>query len=371
MNNVSICIYEKIYAIVISMFFVAQILSPYVNDRTIYLELIISLFNLYMWKWLLPIRLKLRHCCILICLCVIGGLGHPITSIKLFLNLYYVIILSYLWERKLWYIDVMIVISVFVSILQLILLSADLELARMIGPENISKMIWGGYSTPALTNLYDAFGFGFVRASGLSREAGFLASLIVVALIHTVVCKSDKFRNEVCFYIIGYFTSFSKMSFSLFPAYVIVKFRKYIDRIPLIIMLGLFAFFMCSYWSTQTHMLNQPENITFLSRFGGYDAIRYLDIEQLLLGENDLSKIGGLSAINEFYGENAFGGLAGWTISNGVVSLILFISILYLLKMSTTGGALLLLLTINVQPDTNQNFVGYAWFLSIYYFSSR
>ena len=94
----------------------------------------------------------------------------------------------------------------------------------------------------------------------------------------------------------------------------------------------------------------------------------YLEPYQLFFGEDELDKIDGLSAINEFYGENLFAGVGGWIIDNGLLLFLAFVAILYLLEFKSTGVLLLLLLTINVQPDTNQNFVVYAWFLCMQYF---
>lgn len=362
---------EKIFAFLFCLFFIMQIFSPSINERTLYIEWGIMLVNPFFWQWLLPLRLTYRGMVIVLLLLFIIMLGHPTTAVKIFLNLYTAMSLMYIWQQKLWYINGFILISIFVALLQLITMSIDIELARNIGPQKISSFIWGAYATQTNTNLYDAMGLGIPRAAGLSREAGFLASLLVVIFTHRVIdiksIKINKFTKIM--YVLGYIASFSKMSLVLIPAYMIIKLRNYIDKIYANFWLTIFLVLMLFYWHSHTEFLNEAANLTFLSRFGAYDTIWYLDFMQLMLGEGDLSKIGGISAINEYYGENLYAGLGGWIVSNGLLALLSLMVILWALNINGTGVVLLMFLTINVQPDTNQNFAAYAWFLCLHYFS--
>lgn len=358
---------EKIIAFLFSVFFVAQILSPSINEKTIYLEVILMIINPYFWRWIMPIKITFNKVCILILLLIISVLGYPMTALKISINIFSATALMYLWERKIWFIEYIVYVSIFVALLQLSLMAIDFELAMMLGPSNISKSIWGNFATPTNTNLYDALGIGIPRASGLSREAGFLASLLVAVITHKIIIGSNsKFANLM--YLIGYVVSFSKMSLVLFFSWLITKINKYVNKIHFVLWLAIFLLLMLMFWHGSDDFLNDGLNITYLSRFGAYDSLWYMDIKQLLLGEDDLSKVGGISAINEYYGENLYAGLGGWIISNGLLVLLLFCGILWMLEINSSGIILMLLLTINVQPDTNQNFVVYTWFLCIQYF---
>ena len=358
---------EKIVAFLFSVFFVAQILSPSINEKTIYLEVILMIINPYFWRWIMPIKITFNKVFMFILLLLISVLGHPVTALKISINIFSATALMYLWERKIWFIENIVYVSIFVALLQLLLLAIDVELAMMLGPNNISKSIWGSFATQTYTNFYDALGIGIPRASGLSREAGFLASLLVAIITHKMIIGSNcKFANLM--YLIGYVVSFSKMSLVLLFSWLITKTNKFVNKIHFVLWIVIFLLFMLMFWHGSDDFLNDGLNITYLSRFGAYDSLWYMDIKQLLLGEDDLSKVGGISAINEYYGENLYAGLGGWIISNGLLVLLLFCGILWMLEINSSGIILMLLLTINVQPDTNQNFVVYTWFLCIQYF---
>lgn len=364
--------WEKLFGFLYALFFVAQIFSPSINERTIYLEWFIMLLNPYFWRWLMPIKLTYKRWGIVLLLLFIVALGHPITALKIILNLYSGLALVYFWQKRIWYINIILCVSIIVAVLQLVFMYVNVEIAYMLGPRNLSSILWGSYATQTNTNLYDALGIGIPRASGLSREAGFLASLIVVVIMHRIIDmrgRKEAGMNFMC--ALGYIASFSKMSFIIIMAFGIIKIRKFIDKVYMPIWIVVFLLGMLLVWSRETNWLNEAANITFLSRFGGYDAMWYLDTYQFFFGEEYLDKVGGVSAINEYYGENGFAGLGGWIINNGILTFGAFVLILWLLDFSSTGVILLILFTINVQPDTNQNFVVYAWFLCLEYFQLR
>lgn len=369
-DNVKVSTAESVFAFLFAVFFVAQIISPSINSRTIYLEIVLMVVNPYFWRWLMPLRWTYSKMIIVISLIGIIALGHAVTALKVSMNIFSATALLYLWDRKLWYINRIIYISILMAFMQLILMAIDVNLAFMIGPQNISNSLWGSFATQTNTNIYDAMGIGIPRAAGLSREAGFLASLIVVAIIHRMLINS-KSKCAKLFYLVGYIVSFSKMSLVLIPACLVVKLSKYINKIYFVLWIFLFFAVMLAFWHNETEFLNDDINLTYLSRFGAYDSLWYADVYQLLLGENDLSKIGGISAITEYYGENLYAGLGGWIIYNGLLVFCLFIIFLMAMGINSSGIVLLLLTTINVQPDTNQNFVVYAWFLCMYYFRKK
>lgn len=361
---------ERVFAFLFAVFFIAQILSPSINSRTIYLEIVLMMINPYFWRWLMPLKWTYSKTLVVILLISIAALGHAVTALKIFMNIFSATVLAYLWERKIWYINGVLYVSILIAFMQLSLMAVDVNLAFMLGPQNISESIWGTFATQTSTNLYDAMGIGIPRAAGLSREAGFLASLMVVVIIHRMLLN-QKSKCVKLVYSVGYIASFSKMSLVLVPAYFVVKLKKYINKIHFVFWLFLFLTIMLMFWHSEKEFLNDSINITFLSRFGAYDSLWHLDAYQLLFGEENLSKIGGISAINEYYGENLYAGLGGWIIYNGLLVFGVFVLLLMAVGINSAGVVLLLLTTINVQPDANQNFVVYAWFLCMSYFKDK
>lgn len=370
-NQLRVSKTEKILGLLFFVFFTAQILSPSIADRTIYLELVIAVLNPYFWIWLLPIRVNMTHLVILILLCLIVATGHMITAFKLSVNFFYIIYLTYLHKRNLWFLRIMLSVSIAFALAQISTLGIDPEFSQMIGSSNIAQTIWGGYATASYTNFYAIFEDGLPHVSGLSREAGFMCSLIIVAMwLEYLQYKKERYLNKKfdIWLIVGYICSFSKMGFVIFISYAVERLRGFINKIPITCVVLLFVSVMTIIWANNQAYLVDISNVTFLSRFGGYAALNDMDLYQLIFGVDRLNEISSFPAITEYYGENLFAGFGGWILYNGLIVCILFIGIVYALGISTTGILMILLFTINVQPDTNQNFVALTWFISYTYY---
>ena len=122
---------------------------------------------------------------------------------------------------------------------------------------------------------------------------------------------------------------------------------------------------------SHTSFLLEDKNVTFLDRFGAYAAFFDLNLSQFFLGV-DLNRIESFVADAELYSTPNlwFAGFAGWIIYNGVIVLGLWCLILYLMGITTSGILMLIIFTLNVQPDTNQNFVVLAYFIVWKYYQS-
>lgn len=363
---------ESILAYLFFLFFTAQILSPNINSRTIYMELLIAIFNPFFWSWIknkyfIEIKIKYEYILVFFMLILIAILGHIETSIKLVINLFEVLYLFYLIDKNLWKLNIFIVISIIVAIMQFVLLFINYEWAMMISSTNISKMIWGEYATGTFANYYTLF---FIpRVSGLSREAGFFASFIVSILFYYYLRKEIKNRFLIkIMLIIGYILSFSKMSIVIFFLIIINKIKKLVNYIPYFFII-IFWFSIIAYivYNNINYLIY---NETFLHRFGGYFSIFDMNIVEFLLGVEHINIITSYPAqmMENVMGFSIFAGLSGFIIHNGFISAVCFFIILYILNVSTTGIIILLLLTINVQLDTNQNFVVLAYFIVFKYY---
>lgn len=169
---------EHLYSNLFFLFFTAQILSPYISGKTIYLEVIIAIFNPYFWKWIYDKnnihKIDKNYILVILGLILIAILGHISTAVKILVIFLCVIHLFYLYDKNLWKLNRYLIISILLGIMQFIFTFIDPIMAALIGPTSISTFIWGDSATPTYTNFFTVF--YFPRVSGLSREAGFFAS---------------------------------------------------------------------------------------------------------------------------------------------------------------------------------------------------
>lgn len=340
---------------------------------TIYLEIIVALLNPLFWKWVFSGR---RDYSLYVLILLVPILFLKITiSIKLLSLMISVAYLFYTYRIRQFYLFRYLVLSIIVAIAQFILFYIRPELSIMIGPNNITNMIWGEYATKTYTNFYEVM-IGIIRVSGLSREAGFFASLLLCSILFYYLDKRKReyFRWLPLLFGLGYVVSFSKMSLLLIPVFIIIKVKKWINIIHPIVAICIFFTIMMTFWY-HSNYLAKEENMTFTHRFGAYGILPDLhDPSIFLLGTSDLkpadydnSKIAGkyIQIVSDF---KFFAGMGGFVITNGLVMTILLIVLLINFQISATGVVLLLFLTLNVQIDTNQNFVTLAYFIVFMYF---
>lgn len=370
---------EKILAHLFFFFFSFQIFSPYIGGRTLYLELIVALLDPYFWKWVINKKKgdKIVY--------AMGFIFIPLLFLNLFISIkilstiILVLFLSYTWERKLFFLKYYLVISILVAVIQFVTLYIAPEISIMLGPENLSKIVWGSYQTPTYTNFYSINGY-IPRVSGLSRESGFLASYIItyITLLYVstkrnsylIVSAKDKFILTI-----GFVMSFSKISLVLIFVLVLEKIRNVLNRyISPVFVLILFVVGMTYFWYHNNY-LTQDENITYTHRFGGYAVIPDIeDINVLLFGEEKVSRI----KVDSIFARNCssmvydlgdeYAGLGGTLLSCGILMTLLLFLLFIRYGVNSTGILVLLLLTINVNIFTNQNFVIMAYFIVLKYY---
>ena len=363
---------EKFLANLFFLFFVAQIFSPYISGRTIYLELFIAIFNPYFLHWIKNKKITKQ-----ILWFIIGGgiliiLLQLILVVKLIAIFISVLFLFYAYDRNMFYLDRYLILSILIAILQFSFLFIDPAITHLLGPTNITKIIWGAYATPSFTNFYTVF--WIPRVSGLSREAGFFASFLMVSILFFYL---ERRRNGLkpkrkiinLFLWIGYILSFSKMSILLVPIMFIEKSRKYINLIPFVLTVVFFVLFFMFFWDyNRNFMLNSD---TFLHRFAGYPSLFDINLKQLFLGIKNVSEIDSIFAQALSYKFDNFAGFSGFLLDKGLFVLFVFLAILWITGLPSSGILLLLLFTLNVQLDTNQNFVVMAYFILYKYYVDK
>jgi hypothetical protein len=127
-------------------------------------------------------------------------------------------------------------INVLFAMAQFVLFYVDRDLSLQLGPQNLSKMLWGDYATDTNTNFYEIFYFS--RVSGFSREAGFFSSLLVASFVADIV-RGTTNRKMIVLYCIGLFISFSKSSFVFVIFAALYPLRHRIRTVhPLVVLLA-------------------------------------------------------------------------------------------------------------------------------------
>ena len=365
---------ETILAYLFFLFFVVEILSPMIQNRAFYLEYVIAFINPFFWCWLSEKKLSYRMVCCGVCIIAIVAIGHPWSAIKIILAIFGAVYLAYLWERHLWKLNVFLFASIAVALVQLALYFYDRSLAIAIGPSVIARAVWGSYAMSTYTNFYPIFGTDFPRVAGLGREAGFLASLIVSAswLLYLRVKSSSEKNITVkgVMYFLGYIASFSKTSFSILGVWTVHKFRRWIDMVPAGLVVFLWVAGCVTFFTLFSSQLLESDGISgaFLIRFGAYASMLSLEPSDFLFGVNGIDKIDSVVASAAYHGEGFFLGLGAWILSDGILAPILWVIALWFLGVTPTGFLVLLLLTINVNPNTDQNSAVLAYYIIFQYY---
>lgn len=363
-------IVEKFFIHLFFLFFTMQILSPSINSRTLYLELIVALMNPFFINWLKHKKVYYKILLCIVGIVFISSLGHFFTAVKLLMIFIGVLYLYYSEQQNCFYLKEYVCISILIAILQFLFMFIDMELAIKLGPQNIAKIFWGEYATAANTNFYAIF--LIARVSGLSREAGFFASLIVaVMFFYYLKRKYNGFQiSNLEKYLlgIGYCLSFSKMSLALLIILAFEKIKEKLNSLPFVFTVLFFPLLMILFWNYNVEYLLDDDNITFLHRFGAYLCLDELNFKNFIFGIYDIGKIGGnIANLVAFYYED-FAGFGGFVINNGILVSMVYFFILFINGITSTGILILFFLTINVQFDTNQNFVVLSYFIVMRFF---
>lgn len=373
---------ERFLSHLFFFFFTYQIFSPYIGGITIYLECLIAILNPYFLKWLFRFSNKKESAFIVSLILFPILFGEFGLCIKYGYLIISILFLIYSYIRNIFYFYKYLSISILIAIVQFIFTFLDPGIANLIGPSNLATLVWGPYATPTFTNFYTIF--FFPRVSGLSREAGFFASLIIVAISLLIFEKKTMNNSQRPQYLkwllgIGFIVSFSKMSLILIPIIFLYHYKRLIKYIPYCFSILLFVASLTIIFYHSNYLL-APENESFLHRFGGYAYLPNLSLGNLLFGIKDLP-IASFSQdiyynrlIRCFHSQlgqyDGFAGISGMLIQKGLIFVILFFYFLRRLGMTTFGVIFLLLTTLNTSPDTGQNFVSLS-FMIIYIYLRR
>lgn len=366
--------YSKIIAVLFYIFFTTPIFSPEFNGSTIYIHILLPLMDINFIKFVINIKHK-KKWIIAFGIFIIACIG--MKQIKLLIEAILIIeILYYLFycnknnfsKYLYWGMN----FNIGISILQFVLYYISPDLARLIGPGNIAKLIWREHATLTFTNMFP-IAFGIIRVSGWSREAGFFNSLIIMAFIIYRYVDKGKKKLQYLMFAIGFVISLSKVSLVALIVIPIIKLRKYINKIPYVIAVGLIII-VGIFTSEFLRENNQYDNRytknyeTFTHRFSGYTVMKQLDIKQLIVGIPTLEDLPeNIKEENTFlryiYRFNEFCGVPAMIIHNSLIVFIAFMISLKIIGFKTSDLFIVTLITITVNYTTQTSFVLLGYYL--------
>ncbi|MBF7692804.1 hypothetical protein [Acinetobacter pollinis] len=231
-----------------------------------------------------------------------------------------------------------------------------------IAGSNLSTIIWGEkFATPGFVNQYEVL--FLPRMGGLSREAGFFASLVIImALI--IYSREKTTLKEKILHSSAYIFSLSKVSFTNLLIIFLFPLRKVINKVPVaisIIALSLSFIFLSNYINmSDNHFALANESVAhrlsssyLIPRMKELDFIfGCIDIEncEYIVNSNLISDL----AINKLY---ALTGLNGIFVNFGLIGFILLVFSFWWLGLKSFDVVVLTLISATVGIYTIDNFV--------------
>ncbi|WP_392558328.1 hypothetical protein [Orbus mooreae] len=246
----------------------------------------------------------------------------------------------------------------------------DPKLSFLLGPTSISQFVWGNFATLTYTNQYEVF--LLPRMSGLSREAGFFVSLLLVIWLLRLREQNIK-KVEWIIFILAFSFSLSKVSIAIILLLFLLAFRRIIKLMPLGItyIFSCFLFiFLASYLDIgSTGYLY--ENTSLAHRFSSAYLVYNMNAEQLVLGcheviscsiENSRSLTNYLMVDKDY---SVSIGILGLVVDFGILGIILFLFTCYTLKIHSFEFLVIIVFTSTVYMFSIDSFVIFAYYYAI------
>ncbi|HFF8436333.1 hypothetical protein [Serratia marcescens] len=354
----------------IAFFFIATPFNPYVGDVTLYLWIPLVFMDYEFIRKLSTVSLKiLLFFCVWTVLCLaFWRYDLVIKTFALVLGVAYIHKIGKPVFSKIY---VCMLISVLWCILQFSLYEfAGTNYSAAIGPKAISIAIWGDYATKTFTNQYEVF--LLPRMSGLSREAGFFVSLLIISFM--IRLRDFKLRTwEIVLFALGYIFSLSKASVILFLIAAVYPFRRILAKIPVVLT---FSLFIVVFVSIANYLnVGVPaffyENQSIAHRFSASYLVLNMNVPSFLIGcGKEYECFTNYQPIVDYLGGFGFKpnvGLLGVAMEMGVIGLIAIIFFCMYLKLDSYDVVILVLFTATVTFFTVDSFI----ILTYYYIYSN
>lgn len=343
----------------VAIFFIASPLSPFVANTTLYLWIPLIFLDVQFIKSFERISISIALCVVFwISLCLIFfRIDIAMKSAVLIIGIYYLIRIGDNIMNKLY---VCMMFSIFWCILQFSAFHISPIYSAMLGPGAISKFFWGEYATHTYTNQFAIF--LFPRMSGLSREAGFFASLLVI--FYMIRVRDHKLNiYEKIMFLLGFVFSLSKASVALFVYYIAKSVRPILNKVPVIA--AFFAFIIIFISLANILNIGTPQffyaNESITHRLSASYLMFHTEIKNLLVGCNSSYQcIVDYQPMVDFLSSKGLPpavGLSGVVMDMGLIGLISIIFFFVYLKLDSYDATILILFTATVSFFTVDGFI--------------
>jgi len=356
------------------LFFTSPILSPYLDQKTIYLFWIVPILDPLFLKYLLRSAAGISGQrwwatgALLLWFAAVA----PESCLRWSLMLWSLAYLWYAFEQDLFYLGFWMVVNVAVAVLQaLTYWGLGPAAAMQLGPNNIAATVWGPYATRTFTNFYSIVpGFDLPRFSGLSREGGFFASLLATVVLLKV---SERQRIGLPLWL-GIVLSLSKSTAFLALGWIVTAIGAKDRRTPALLFLPFLLCFCLAYFLCLDGALMEGRiSPTFTQRLYPYAALFHdLDLQNLLAGSrlspHVLAQFKSFQLcvnVESYVNCLEMPSFAALIYAAGIVGLCLYLWQLAALGVTLWGVLLIFILTSNVSPLSNTSFVVLSYFLAM------
>jgi hypothetical protein len=357
--------YARVISVLFYMFFTCVIFNPQVSGVTLYIYVLIPFmdpgFSRFICstfrRWSGPLGIAL----------IVSFIGSPSVAVRVVSVAVCVGYLMYTSERRLDCLHQWMAINVLFAMAQFVLFYVDRDLSLQLGPQNLSKMLWGDYATDTNTNFYEIFYFS--RVSGFSREAGFFSSLLVASFVADIV-RGTTNRKMIVLYCIGLFISFSKSSFVFVIFAALYPLRHRIRTVhPLVVLLAYTG--VSTMVAVYLARFNFFDSDTFGHRLGGYAFLFDARLEDVVGGINAHDLISHYRYLpyvhlieRDVQGAGVtFAGIPATVAEIGMFSTLILFGVIELTASYGLVMLLFLLLTATVSVTTVTSFVPLAYMI--------
>ncbi|HFK7186880.1 hypothetical protein [Serratia odorifera] len=275
-------IFDNTLRWMIALFFVAVPFNPYISGITLYLWIFLVFADTTFLSRLRILSVRILAF-IFLWMAVCFAAFNPFIAIKsamIALGVSYFVLMKDEVAKKVYF---CFILSIIWCLLQFTAFFIDKSIAMEMGPKNMSQLIWGSLATKTSSNQFALF--LFPRMSGLSREAGFFASLL--AIIFLIRIREGKLnKKEKFLFTAGYLASLSKASLALIIVLLLRPFKRFINKIPNQFTFGLvFIFFMvvASYLNVGSPFF-YTANESLAHRLSASYMIQHMSIGNLIFG---------------------------------------------------------------------------------------
>lgn len=339
---------------------IATVINPFFGGITLYLWFFLIWFDFEFIKKLTKVSRKILIVLILwLSYCLLKlDFSDAFKISALFLGVGYLCIMDEKIYPKL---KIAFYISCLFCIVQFIFYWINPSFSSSIAGSNLSASIWGeALATPGFVNQYEVL--FLPRMGGLSREAGFFASLVVI-MAFIIYTRQKTTKKEKAIHLAAYIFSLSKVSFSNLILLVIFPFRKLIDKVPVAVTMLVLSFLfmlLANHLNMNTnHFGIYGESVAH--RFSSSYLIPRMQEYAFFFGCDDVFKCEYITNSNLFsdLGRGDFRptGINGIFVNYGLLGFILLIFSYWYLGLKSFDVILLSFMAATVSLYTIDNFV--------------